>query len=89
MFSVKDTNIEALRAKKAAVLKGYMEDDFINYFVQENVHKEILLNRGYWIRSHSFRVLVEKFLEMTTGRVQVVSLGCGLDTLPFNLINKY
>lgn len=26
MFSVKDTNLEALRAKKSAVLKGYMED---------------------------------------------------------------
>lgn len=37
MYSVKDTNIEALRAKKAAVLKGYMEDDFIDYFVKGNV----------------------------------------------------
>lgn len=63
MFNVKDTNIEALRAKKSAIMKGYMEDNFINFFVPEPVKKEILLNRGYWIRSHSFRVVAEKFIE--------------------------
>ena len=55
MFSVKDTNMEALKSKKSAVLKGYMEDEFINFFVPQNVKKEILLNRGYWLRSHTFR----------------------------------
>ncbi len=32
-FNVTDTNIEALKAKKSAVSKGYMHDAFINYFV--------------------------------------------------------
>lgn len=62
MFNVTDTNIEALKSKKSAVLKGYMEDDFIHYFVQGNVKKEILLNRGYWLRSYSFRLLAERFI---------------------------
>jgi len=62
MFSVQDTNIEALKSKKAVVLKGYMNDDFINYFVPGSVKKEILLNRGYWIRSHCFRKFTENFI---------------------------
>ena len=33
MFNVRDTNLEALKAKKSAVMKGYMEDNFINFFV--------------------------------------------------------
>jgi len=33
MITVKDTNIEALKAKKSAVLKGYMKDQYINIFV--------------------------------------------------------
>lgn len=62
MFSVKDTNIEALKSKKSAVLKGYMEDKFIEYFVPGQVKKEILLNRGYWLRSHCFKKLSEEFV---------------------------
>ena len=33
MFNVRDTNLEALRAKKSAVMTGYMEDKFINFFI--------------------------------------------------------
>ena len=62
MFSVKDTNLEALKSKKSAVIKGYMEDDFIHYFVPQNIKKEILLNRGYWLRSHSFKTFAEHFI---------------------------
>jgi len=49
MFSVKDTNIEALKSKKSAVCKGYFKDNFINFFVPQKVKKEILMNRGYWL----------------------------------------
>lgn len=30
--NIQDTNKEALRAKKSAILKGYFKDDFINIF---------------------------------------------------------
>lgn len=83
------TNLEALRSKKSAVQKGYMKDEFINYFVPQNVKKEILLNRGYWLRYWCFRSLVENFIINEKNDLQIISLGCGLDTLPFYLLKKY
>lgn len=65
-----------------------MEDGFIKYFVPENVKKEILLNRGYWMRSHCFRTFAEKFAT-SFPECQFLSLGSGLDTLPFNLLKKF
>lgn len=85
-FSVKDTNMEALRAKKSAIECGYMRDAFIDYFVPEHVQKEILMHRGYWSRFWCFNAITTKFLKNAKGRVQVLSLGCGLDTMPFNLL---
>ena len=87
-FSVKDTNLEALRAKKSAVELGYMKDAFIDYFVPEHVKKEILMHRGYWCRSWCFSSIVAKFVREAKGKVQVISVGCGLDTLPFNLLRE-
>ena len=89
MYSVKDTNIEALKAKKSAIAKGYMKDGFINFFVPQKVKKEILMNRGYWLRYYCFRQVVNKFMNNVDGPCQIVSLGCGLDTLPFNLLYEY
>ena len=88
-FDVTMTNLEALRSKKSAVLKGYMKDEFINFFIPQNVKKEILLNRGYWLRYWCFRKLVESFIQNEKEDLQIVSLGCGLDTLPFYILKKY
>lgn len=54
------------------------------------------MHRGYWARVHVVRKLVEKFLSTSKGiglfdvdlPVQVLSLGCGLETLWFNLIEN-
>lgn len=93
-FTVKDTNLEALRAKKSAVECGYMKDAFIDYFVPEHVQKEILMHRGYWSRFWCFNSLTTHFLKNSKKKVQILSIGCGLDTMPFNLLkdeekNKY
>jgi len=87
-FSVKDTNMEALRAKKSAIECGYMKDAFINYFVPEHVHKEILMHRGYWSRFWCFNSLTSNFLKSAKGKVQILSVGCGLDTMAFNLLKN-
>lgn len=52
---IEDTNKESLRAKKSAALKGYFRDDYISYFCPNEIKKEIILNRGYWVRVHFFR----------------------------------
>lgn len=52
------------------------------------------MHRGYWARVHVVKKLVEKFLVSSKGKivyildlpVQILSLGCGLETLWFNLI---
>jgi hypothetical protein len=50
MLSVSDTNLEAMKAKKSACLLGYFSDRFVDVFVKERVKKDVVLNRGYWIR---------------------------------------
>ena len=54
------------------------------------------MHRGYWARVHVVRRLVENFvasshsksLNISEERVQIVSLGCGLETLWFNLMEE-
>jgi O-methyltransferase involved in polyketide biosynthesis len=88
-FSVTDTNLEALKAKKSAVILGYMKDDFINCIVPEHIRKEVVLNKGYWSRYYCIYNLIQNFLNDCEDDVQVVSLGCGLDTMPFNMIQQF
>lgn len=85
-FTVKDTNLEALRAKKSAIESGYMKDAFIDYFVPEHIKKEIIMHRGYWSRFWCFNSIASHFLKNSKGKVQILSIGCGLDTMPFNLL---
>lgn len=90
MISVMDTNFEACKAKNNIVKLGYIKDRFIHYFYHGNEKKEVLINRGYWSRVFIFHRLVDKFLEKNKDqqKVQVISLGSGFDTLPFNIIKE-
>ena len=86
-FKVEDTNLEALRAKKSAIDRGYMQDSFVRFFVPETIKKEVLLHHGYWARFWCFNSFARSFLRNAESEVQILSIGCGLDTLPFNLLN--
>jgi hypothetical protein len=90
-FSVTDTNIEALKAKKSAVILGYMKDEFINFIVPDYIRKEVVLNKGYWSRYFCIYNLVHKFLLgcSDSEEAQILSVGCGLDTMPFNLFKTF
>ena len=88
-FTVTDTNLAALKAKKSAVDLGYMKDDFINFFVPSTPRKEVLLNKGYWCRSYIVNKLMQSFISNSSQEVQLISLGCGLDTAPFNIIKGF
>lgn len=85
VLGVTDTNLVALKSKRSAVDLGYMADRFIHYFVPATPRKEVVLNKGYWCRYYCIYTLLKRFLRDFKGPVQIVSLGCGLDTTPFNL----
>jgi len=88
-FSVTDTNVEALKAKKSAVILGYMKDEFINFIVPDYIRKEVVLNKGYWSRYYCIYNLAHQFLLSCSDDVQILSVGCGLDTMPFNLFKSF
>jgi len=88
-LSVTDTNIEALKAKKSAVILGYMKDEFINFIVPDYIRKEVVMNKGYWSRYYCIYNLIQEFLLNCPDEVQILSLGCGLDTMPFNLFKSF
>ena len=85
---VTDTNLVALKSKKSAVDLGYMKDHFIHFFVPNTPRKEVVMNKGYWCRYYCIYTILRKFIKNSKEPVQIVSLGCGLDTTPFNLINE-
>ena len=87
-FSVTDTNLVALKSKKSAVDLGYMHDEFIHYFVPSIPRKEVVMNKGYWCRFYCIYSILKKFIKNSKEPVQIVSLGSGLDTSPFNLIKE-
>ena len=80
-MKVEETNLEAMRAKKAAIKLGYYRDNFIDFIVPDVKKRDFIMHRGYWSRSEVFRGAIRAFVEK--GGRQILSLGCGLDTLPF------
>ena len=86
---VTDTNLVALKSKKSAVDLGYMKDNFIQYFVPSTPRKEVVMNKGYWCRFYCIYTIIKQFIKNSKEPVQIVSLGSGLDTTPFNLIEEF
>lgn len=73
-------------SKHSAVRLGYYEDDFIGLFVDREVRRSPLLNRGYYARVAAVERTIEVFLAGVGERgSQVVSLGAGCDTTFFRL----
>uniref|UniRef100_A7AMU6 [phosphatase 2A protein]-leucine-carboxy methyltransferase n=1 Tax=Babesia bovis TaxID=5865 RepID=A7AMU6_BABBO len=84
-----DTSEHALRFKWSAVNAGYVQDDFINYFVTDR-------NRGpsyniiHFLRIASVRLAIQTFIEQFPNeKVQVVNLGCGFDTIALWILQQY
>lgn len=57
-----DTNLEASKSKKSAVDKGYLKDDFIQYFVDGQHKREVIMRIGYYTRCFCFQQIFFKFL---------------------------
>ncbi|XP_064615215.1 leucine carboxyl methyltransferase 1-like [Liolophura sinensis] len=79
--AIRATNDDATQCKRFAVQKGYWSDPYIQHFVSrgQNTHAPEI-NRGYYARVASIRILMEKFLKLTKCQCQVVNLGAGFDT---------
>lgn len=79
---------------------GLIADPYALHFVSEPVPRSPVLNRGYFARMLCFQHIVQNFLNglplklvcamwfvlaFGSSAKQVVSLGCGFDTLYFRL----
>ena len=78
----------------SAVKKGYFVDNFAEEFTQYRGKRDIIIHRGYWARVFIVRRLIETMIQHGTfesyqgENVQIVSLGCGLETVWFNLMEE-
>ena len=79
---------DASRSKKTAVAKGYWKDDHINAMVPGPIERKTPeINRGYYARTEAVWNIVKNFVSNNSD-AQIVSLGCGLDTLYWRLVSS-
>lgn len=83
---VRATNDDASQCKRFAVDKGYWTDPYISMFTPRSKQSHAPeISIGYYARVKGLRLLLEKFISLTKGKCQVVSLGAGFDSLYWNL----
>ena len=58
------TNDDATACKKFAVQQGYWRDPYIQYFARSSERKAPEINRGYFTRTQSIKILLRTFLEV-------------------------
>ncbi|KAL8595932.1 hypothetical protein ACOMHN_018244 [Nucella lapillus] len=79
--AVMATNDDAAQCKRFAVDKGYWQDPYISLLVSKGkANHAPEINKGYYARVTSIRILLQKFIETTNRECQVVSFGAGFDT---------
>ncbi|ESO96138.1 hypothetical protein LOTGIDRAFT_116132 [Lottia gigantea] len=75
------TNDDAAQCKRYAVEKGYWNDPYISLMIPKGSARHAPeINRGYFARISSIRLLLEKFIKLTNKKCQVINLGAGYDT---------
>lgn len=91
--AVQATNDDATASKLSCVTKGYIHDDFVHMFVRRSIKRAPLINRGYYARWATMRMLLKQFLDsgIPNGsglpqKKQILSLGAGFDTTFFQLV---
>jgi O-methyltransferase involved in polyketide biosynthesis len=73
-------------------VKGYYDDPYIYEMEHKKSHKIYLpmLNRGIWSRVYAIKSNIVKILqEFPDKEINIISLGAGLDTLYFQLKDKF
>ncbi|KAI3384285.1 hypothetical protein SNEBB_005044 [Seison nebaliae] len=103
-LTVADTNWNAVLGKLSAIKNGYYTDHFLKLLINQNecekIEKSSILpemNHGYYIRTIIIRKFIEEFLkkqkllkidETEYYGGQIVNLGCGSDSIYWNLMEK-
>jgi [phosphatase 2A protein]-leucine-carboxy methyltransferase len=88
------TNNDATTFKSYAVQKGYWNDSYIGYFTRllstsaVRDHKAPEMSRGYYARVHAIKNVTCKFLQLYDNQCNIINIGCGYDTLYFNLFSN-
>ncbi|XP_054713034.1 tRNA wybutosine-synthesizing protein 4-like [Uloborus diversus] len=88
-MKVQTTNDFSCVSKLSSARKGYFNDEFLQFFVQEQKIRAPIINRGYYVRFKAMeQVLKSWFLQIKSKAVeanQIISLGAGFDTTYFRL----
>ncbi|XP_075705456.1 tRNA wybutosine-synthesizing protein 4 isoform X2 [Rhinoderma darwinii] len=84
---VQSTNDFSTLSKVSAASVGYFTDEFQKYFVSRMCRRSPLIHRGYCVRAQAVTRCLDEFLQDTADcdRRQVLSLGCGFDSLYFRM----
>lgn len=86
MTAVQGTNDSSVISKCSMISKGYIQDEFLKYFVKKKIPRTSLINRGYYIRVKCIQHILYEFLQIHfSGNYQIVSFGAGFDSSYFNL----
>ncbi|XP_073420148.1 tRNA wybutosine-synthesizing protein 4 isoform X4 [Dendrobates tinctorius] len=82
---VQSTNDFSTLSKVSAISMGYFNDQFQKYFVSRTCRRSPLIHRGYCVRAQAITHCLLEFLQDTAScpHRQVLSLGCGFDSLYF------
>lgn len=59
------TNNDATNCKRFAVKLGYWSDPYIQYFVKSAERRPPEINRGYYARTETIKLLVQRFLQVS------------------------
>ncbi|XP_041443357.1 tRNA wybutosine-synthesizing protein 4 isoform X2 [Xenopus laevis] len=86
-MQVQSTNDCSTLSKVSAASLGYFEDEYQKYFVNRKCRRSPLIHRGYCVRSQAVTFCIREFIRDTQdcSHRQIVSLGCGFDSLFFRL----
>uniref|UniRef100_A0A158P7P5 ER membrane protein complex subunit 4 n=1 Tax=Angiostrongylus cantonensis TaxID=6313 RepID=A0A158P7P5_ANGCA len=89
-YSIQRTNDDATQCKLAAVQLGYWKDEFLSRFIQRcptnSFRRDPEISIGYWARVSVINQLVERFVEKTAGRCQIINIANHL-SLPMRNIS--
>ncbi|XP_044142528.1 tRNA wybutosine-synthesizing protein 4 [Bufo gargarizans] len=87
---VQSTNDFSTLSKVSAASAGYFTDDFQKHFVSRTCRRSPLINRGYCVRAQAITHCVNEFLQdaAEAPHRQVLSLGCGFDSLYFRVCGR-
>lgn len=90
-MALQKTAHDACSRKVHCVKKGYLDDEFVEFFSRDTtIVNSPLMNRGTWLRTTAIEKTVIKFSQRHENKpIQIISYGAGIDTLYFQLMKKY